>query len=74
MKTAEYVLRIAGPNGTTINRFATFKKGYQSYLDHCADKDCDNMEQPVDQETAMDLSAGGRGYDYTITLTEESED
>lgn len=53
------------------NRFISFDDAYKFYLEQCAAKNLDNMEQPTDQETAMNLEAGGRGYDYRIELIEE---
>lgn len=53
------------------NRFSSFKGAYQFYLEQCDKHDLDNMEQPTDQETATNLEAGGRGYDYRIELIEE---
>jgi len=71
-RETEWALTISGPNGKTVTRYGAFKIAYQSYLEHCNDKNLDNMEQPVNQKTAIDLEAGGRGYDYTITLIEEA--
>lgn len=70
-RKTEFALYISGPNGKTVNRYGSFKTAYQLYMEHCNDKNLDNMTQPVDQNTAMDLYAGGRGYDYTIELIEE---
>ena len=67
--TTTYKVNVNRTNGNDSRfiDFGTFKKAYAYYLDKCNDTNClDNAEQTTGAE--MNLSAGGRGYDYIIEL------
>ena len=59
-------------NNNKFQNFSDYKKAHDYYLELCNELNClDNAEQSTGAE--MELSAGGRGYDWRIELTIETE-
>lgn len=54
---------------TKENPFQNFKDAYSNYAEHATAKNLNNAEWT---DAEMELSAGGRGYDYRVELLEDN--
>lgn len=71
IKETEWVLKATYQNGDNIiARFDTFEIAYSAYLELCSRKGIENIQQPTDQKTAMNLKSRGNGY--TVHIFEEA--
>jgi len=72
MKT--YKVEVSNMNGsdTRIQEFPTYKKALQYYTQKCDDLNIDDGHRQWPAVEA-NLEAGGRGYDYRVSLLVEEE-